>query len=163
MPKIITKPEMEDNSKIQKFRGKASLFEYLRSKFRDERVILVHGSTATKPVKNFSDFDIELYGKSINKPYYELVFINGKPALLTMYRYKYQEGKKKAPPQNIRVIKGEYTDAIENRKPHTMYSEGVYNMEERIIRECQLIVDFCFKYFRSRDVLYLRYIQKRIK
>ncbi len=154
---------MEKDPKIHKFQGKASLFEYLRFKFRDEQVILVHGSTATKPVKNFSDFDIELYGKSIKKPYYELVFINDKPVLLAMYRYKYQEGQKKAPPQNIRVIKGEYTDAIENRKPHTMYSEGVYSPEEKIRRECQLVVDFCFKYFRSKNELYLRYIQKRIK
>jgi len=43
MPKMITEPEMEDNSKIQKFRGKASLFKYLRSKFRDEQVILIMG------------------------------------------------------------------------------------------------------------------------
>ncbi len=154
---------MENNVEIKKFQNKTTFFNYIQEKFKESKVILVHGSTAYKPVKNFSDFDIEIYGGSIKKPYYELVFVNNKPALLTVYFYKYQNGKKKLPPQKIRLIKGEFTDTIENRKPHTLYSEGVYNLQERIKRECQLITDFCFKYFRSKERLYLKYVQKRIK
>ncbi len=154
---------MENNSEIKKFQNKTTFFNYLKEKFKESKVILIHGSTAYKPVKNFSDFDIEIYGKSIKKPYYELVFVNNKPTLLTIYFYKYQNGKKKILPQKIRLIKGEFTDTIENRKPHTLYSEGAYNSQERIKRECQLITDFCFKYFRSKEMLYLKYIQKRIK
>ena len=153
---------MEKDFGVTKFRNKTELFEYLRKKFKESRVILIHGSTAHKPVKNFSDFDIEVYGNVIKKPYYELVFINRKLALLTTLFYKYRAGKKKTTPKKMRVVKGEYTSAIENKKPQTMYSEGVYSSKEKIKRECQLVMDFCFKYLRSKDVQYLRYIQKRI-
>ncbi len=153
---------VENNFEIKKFKNKIELFKHLRKRFSENRIILIHGSTAHKKVKNFSDFDIEVYGKIIKKPYYELVFINRKPALLTTLFYKYQNGEKKTTPQNIRMIKGEYTNAIKNRKPHTMYSEGAYNSKEKIKRECQLVIDFLFKYLRSKDIQYLRYIQKRI-
>ena len=153
---------MGNNVGITNFRNKTELFEYLRKKFNESRVILIHGSTAHKPVKNFSDFDIEVYGKIIKKPYYELVFINRKPALLTALFYKYKIGEKKTTPQNVRIVKGEYTTTMENRKPQTMYSEEAYNAKEKMKRECQLVLDFCFKYFRSKEILYLEYIQKRI-
>ncbi len=154
---------MEDNIKIKRFQSKTAFFRYLRWKFADEQVILIHGSTARKPVKNFSDFDVEVYGNSIKKPYYEIVLIKNKPALLSTYFYKHSKGKKIFHPKNMRIIKGEYTDAIKNRKAHTLYSEGKYNAEEKLKRQCQLVTDFCFKYFRSRDIKYLRYIQKRIR
>lgn len=153
---------MGNNFEIKKFRNKTELFGYLRKKFNESRVILIHGSTAHKPVKKFSDFDIEVYGKIIKKPYYELIFINRKPALLTTLFYKYRAGEKETAPQKIRVLKGDYTSTIKNREPQTMYSEGIYTSKEKTKRECQLVTDFCFKYIRSKDRQYLRYIQKRI-
>lgn len=147
---------------IKKFGGKRRLWGYLKEKFKEAQVILIHGSAAYKPLKNFSDVDLEVYGGQVKKPYYEIVFIKNKPTLLTAYFYKYQKGEKKPPPWNIRIIKGEYTTAIEQRKPQTMYSEVKYSTEEKRKRECQLVADFCFKYIRSKEKLYLQYIQKRI-
>jgi hypothetical protein len=147
---------------ILRFKNKKELFGYLKEIFNDSQIILIHGSTALVPVKNFSDFDIEVYGKVIKKPHYEIAFIGRKPVLITAYFYRYQKGKNISVPKTIQMIKGKYTDKVAQREPQTKYSEGKYGTKEKMKRECQLVTDFCFKYFRSKETKYLKYIQKRI-
>ena len=57
---------------LQKFKNKPELFDYIKNKFKDAKLIVLHGSTAYGQIKNFSDFDIEVYGGKVKKPYYEL-------------------------------------------------------------------------------------------
>ena len=89
-------------------------------------------------------------------------FVEEKVVLISVYFYKYVSGKIIKSPKDVKVIKGEYNDKI-TREFTEVYGEGKYNTKERLIRDCQLVTDFCFKYFRSKDKKYLKYIQKRIK
>ncbi|MDP3916663.1 MAG: hypothetical protein Q8Q42_00045 [Nanoarchaeota archaeon] len=149
-------------NKLNNFDNKTSFFKYLKKLFQDSNTIILTGSMVHKSIKNFSDFDLEVYGKSIKKPYYELVWISGKLVLLSAYFYKFEKGISKAPPKGTKIIKGEYNTAINKRTPATLYSEGKYSSKEVIRRECQLVADFLFKYFRSKNKKYLQYVQKRI-
>ncbi|MCX6742026.1 MAG: hypothetical protein NTX24_02520 [Candidatus Pacearchaeota archaeon] len=152
----------DNKKKIHKFNKKSDFFDYIKNKFDKEDLILVHGSTAHGRIKNYSDFDMEIHGKKVKKPYYELIFIKEKPVLVSIYFKMYNKGTKTKPPNGIGIIKGIYTDKIDTQLIR-MYQEGRYNQKEKLKRECQLIADFCFKYFRSKDRKYLQYIQKRIK
>jgi predicted nucleotidyltransferase len=145
-----------------KFNNKNELFEYTKNKFKESKLILISGSTAYGKIKNFSDFDVEVYINNTKKPYYEIVFIKEKPILISIYFYKYKLGKDINPPKGIKVIKGKFNDKID-KKFTPIYGEGKYTKNEKLKRDCQLITDFCFKYFRSKDKRYLEYIQKRIK
>jgi len=147
--------------KIRKFKNKTKVFEYIKELFPKSKLIFIGGSTANNPVKNFSDIDVEVYEK-LKKPYYEIVFVGNKTILISVYFYEYVEGKKISPPKSIKIIKGIFNDKIE-RKHTAIYGEGKYTSKERLKRDCQLVTDFCFKYFRSKDKNYLKYIQKRIK
>jgi len=147
---------------IKKFNKKSDIFNYLKNKFVEDDLIFISGSTAHRTIKNYSDIDLEVHGRKSKKPHYELIFLKNKIVLISVYFCKYNPGKKIHPQKNIQVIKGVYTDKID-KKFTKMYSEGKYNQKEKIKRECQLILDFCFKYFRSKDKTYLGYIQKRIK
>ena len=145
-----------------RFKNKRDLYKYIKTMFKESDLIFIQGSTAYGRIKNFSDFDVEIYGKKLKKPYYELAFIKNIPVLISAYFHRFTHGEKVKAPEGVRIIKGYFTDKL--KREHTpMYGEGSYNAEEKLRRECQLVTDFCFKYFRSKDKQYLRYIQKRIK
>jgi hemerythrin len=151
----------DNKKKIQKFNQKSDFFNYIKDKFNKEDLIMVHGSTAYERIKSYSDFDMEIHGKKVKKPYYEIIFIKEKPVLVSVYFKLYNKGTKIKPPKGIKLIKGIYTDKTDTRFIR-MYQEGHYNQKEKLKRECQLIADFCFKYFRSKDRKYMQYVQKRI-
>ena len=140
------------------FINEKDVFEYIKKKFsKESKLILVRGSTATKPAKKFGDFDIEIWTNKLKKPYYEIAFIKEKPILISAYFYKYQEGKDIQKPSNVKILYGKYNDKI---KPDL--SKDTYNNKEKIKRECQLLVDFFFKYLRTKDKKYLQSVQNII-
>ncbi len=153
---------MKKNFKnISHFKNKEAVFEYTLRKFsKDSKIIAVTGSTARKPIREFSDIDINIWGKSIKKPHYEIIFVNKKPVLVSIYFYKYKRGKETSPPTKFRILYGKFNDNIELFQGMDALK---YNHKESIKRQCQLIIDFAFKYFRSKDEKYLGYIQKRIR
>ena len=143
---------------MKTFKTKTETFNHIKRKFsRYGRTILVRGSTAYGEVKSFSDFDVEVYGGKLNKPYYEIDFLNHKPVLISVYFYRYSSGKKIKPEKNVRVLYGEYN---ENLKPD--FSREKYSLEQKIRRECQMVVDSLFSYLRHRDKKDLGRVQKRI-
>ncbi len=147
---------------MKKFRNKKQVFNYIKKKEK-ARLILVRGSTATKPIKNFSDIDIEVYSNKIKKAYYEIVSVSKNIVLLTIYYYKYKPGKKINAPKNIKIISGEYNEAIEksfNSSEH--FAKDTYTQKEKIKRGCQMVIDFMFKYLRTGNKEYLKSVQKRI-
>jgi hypothetical protein len=140
------------------FTDEKEVFVYIKNKFsKESKLILVRGSTATKPVKKFGDFDIEVWTIKLKKPYYEITFIKEKPILISVYFYKYKEGKEIQKPSNVKILYGKY-----NNKLEPDFNKDTYTSKEKIKRECQLIVDFFFKYLRTKDKKYLQFIQKRI-
>ncbi|MBI4154833.1 hypothetical protein HY498_01965 [Candidatus Woesearchaeota archaeon] len=138
------------------FKNKKEVFDYIKIKFKG-RLILVRGSTAFGKIRNYADIDVEIYTNNLRKPYYEIIFLNKKPVLLTVYFQKYKEGKLVKPPRNIKVLSGRFN---KNIKPK--FLKDKYNSKEKIKRECQLIIDFFFKYLRSKDKKYLKAVQKRL-
>ena len=58
---------------------------------------------------------------------------------------------------DLRVLYGEYN---ENLKPDSKKEK--YNPEQRIRRECQMVVDSLFRYLRYKDKKSLERVQKRI-
>jgi hypothetical protein len=149
---------------MERFINKEEVFEYIKKRFiKESRLILVRGSTATKPAKKFSDFDIEIWGNKLKKPYYEIALLKEKPILITAYYYKYKEGEEIQKTRDVKVLFGVYNKEIEkifNSPEH--FAKDKYTPEEKIKRECQLLVDFFFKYLRSGDKDYLNSVQKRI-
>ncbi|MEI6731831.1 MAG: nucleotidyltransferase domain-containing protein [archaeon] len=143
--------------KVMRFNSKAALFEYICKKFSKSQLILVRGSTASGKIKNFSDIDVEIYGKKA-KPYYEFVLFNNKLVLISVQQYTFVSGKEIKSPRGVRVLKGELNDKI-----RADMSKDRYNLKEKIKRECQLTVDFLLKYLRSGNLKYLKCVQKRIK
>ncbi len=144
--------------KMLSFKNNQEVFNYSLERFsKKSSLILVRGSTAYKPARKFSDFDIEVWGKSAKKPYYEIVLLNKHPVLISIYFYKYSQGRKANPPKNVRILSGKYNHNI---KPD--FSKDRYTNKERIKRECQLVMDFFFKYLRCEDKIYLEAINKRI-
>ena len=143
---------------INRFYNKKGIYNYIKNKFSESKIILIRGSAAKKPAKNFSDIDIEIWGEKVKKPYYEIVFFKNKPILISAYFYKYASGKNVQAPLDIKIIYGKYNNKI---KPY--FSKDIYNKKDKIKRECQLVTDFLFKYLRSKNIRYLNYIQKRIK
>ena len=143
---------------MKNFNNKREVFEYIKKKFsKESKLILVRGSTATKPAKKFSDFDIEIWTNKLKKPHYEIAFIKEKPILISAYFYKHKEGREIKKPSNVKILLGKYNDKV---KPD--FSKDTYNNKEKIKRECQLLTDFFFKYLRTKDKKYLQSIQKRI-
>jgi hypothetical protein len=118
---------------MKQFNGKTQLKNYLK-KLSGKYKFSIEGSTSNKPLKNFSDVDVEIYGK-VAKPYYEMVFVREKPILITIYYYK-----------------------DKNKK----FKKDTYNLKQKIKRECQLAIDFMFKYLRTKNKKYLKSVQKRI-
>lgn len=143
---------------MRQFLRQKDVFEYIRFKFRKgNTLLLVRGSTARKTAKHFSDFDIEVYGRKVKKPYYEIALLKEKVILISVYFYVYQEGSKVQTPLNVKILHGEYNDII---KPD--FRKDSYTQKEKIQRECQLMIDFFFKYLRTKNRKYLRSIQRRI-
>ena len=144
---------------IKKFKTKKEVFHYLVSTYsKENKLIGIRGSTAYGKIKHFSDLDIEVFGKEARKPIYDLVFIGKRLTVITTYFYLFKEGKPLMKfPENLKTLYGTYNT---NTQPN--FSKDTYTPEEKIKRECQLLVDFLFKYLRSKDQKYLNSIQKRI-
>lgn len=119
---------------IKIFKGKKQVFNYIKQLFSKYKIIF-KGSSVKKELNDFSDIDVEIYGKT-RVPYYELVFVGKKLVLITVYFYK-----------------------DENNKP----KKDKYNQKQRTIRECQLAIDFMFKYLRHKNKKYLESVIKRLK
>jgi len=84
--------------------------------------------------------------------------LNQKIILISAYFYKFKKGEKTDTPKNIKLIYGEYN---KNLSPN--YKKDNYNQKQKIKRECQLAIDFFFKYLRHNNLKYLESVQKRIK
>ena len=141
------------------FKNKKEIFDYIKKKFEKEsKLILIRGSASNKNLKKFSDIDVEVYSNKLKKPYYEIIFLKEKPILVSVYFEKYKTGKKIKESYNVKVLSGKYNNKI---KPD--FSKENYNNKQKIKRDCQLCVDFLFKYIRSKDKRYLEYLQKKIK
>lgn len=140
------------------FQNKKELFDYLIEKFSNEsKIILIRGSTAKGNIKQFSDIDVEIYSDKLKKPYYNIAFVGKKLILISVYFYKFKDGKKIKEPKNVSIIYGEYNSEI---KPD--FSEDKYSPKEKIKRECQLLIDFFFKYLRHKNKKDLEPVEKRI-
>ena len=144
---------------MRAFANKTAVFEHLKKKFaKGSKLIIVKGSTVTKPVRRFSDFDVEVWCKKPRKPYYEIAFVRAKAILISAYFYRYKEGKQAQTPPNTKILHGKY-----NSKIRTYFSKESYTPRQITTRECHLVADFMFKYMRSKDKEYLNAVQKRIK
>lgn len=145
-------------NKIKRFNSKQEVIGYIIKKFKNKsNVIVIQGSTAHKPLKNFSDIDFETYCLKKHRPHYEIVLVKNKPILITVYSQKYSAGKIIPPPSNVKVVYGKYNDKL---LPD--FSKDKWTMKEKVIRESQLAIDFIFKYIRSKDEFYLNAVQKRL-
>jgi hypothetical protein len=143
---------------MKKLNSKKQVFEYIKHLFaRNSNVILIRGSAVNKPLKAFSDIDVEVYGK-IKKPYYKIIFVKNHPILMSTYFYKFKKGRKVKAAKNIKVLYGEYNNKI---KPD--FSKDTYTPKEKIKRECQLMMDFMFRYLRSGDKKALASLERRLK
>jgi hypothetical protein len=142
---------------MKKFKDKKQVLEYIK-RIAKGRVILIRGSTANKPVKNFSDFDVEVYGNKLKKPCYEIIFLGEKIVLISIYYYKYKIGREIKLPKNVKVIYGKYNDKL---IPN--FIKDKYTPKQKIKRECQMLIDFMFKYLRTKDKKYLKSVIKRLK
>lgn len=147
---------------FKRFNSKQGTLEYLLDKFKNEKLIVIRGSAAKKPLKEFSDIDVEVWAQTIRKPVYEIVFVKNKPILLSIYTYKYAEGEALTPPENVLVLKGEYNREVNRISTQGFGTKDRYTPEENKKRECQMVVDFMFKYLRHGKTEYLKSVQKRI-
>lgn len=139
-------------------KSKTEVFEYVLKKFKnDSEVITLGGSSRNKPLKDFSDMDFNIFSKKYFKPYYEIVLVNNKPILITVYSQKFFRGNEITPPKNQLVLFGRYNDNLK-----IDYSISKYEGRGKIVRECQLAVDFLFKYTRSNNKKWLENVQKRL-
>lgn len=144
--------------KIRSFNNKSKVFDYIRRNFKkSNKLIIVRGSTAIKPIKNFSDIDVEIYGNKIKNEHYELVFVKNKLVLISIHYYLYKNGESIQIPKNVKILYGKYN---KNTKPD--FSMKKRNNKEMVKRQCQLAIDFFFKYLRSHDKKYLLNVQKRM-
>ena len=86
-----------------------------------------------------------------------IAFFNQKPMLISVYFYKYRNGRVITPEKNVRILYGKYN---KNLKPD--FSREEYTPGQRIKRECQMVVDSLFRYLRHKDKKDLERVQKRI-
>lgn len=144
--------------KINEFRNKDELFKYLIRKFiKKEGTILLRGSLISKKVKNYADFDLEIYITNPRQPYYEIIFINRKLSLISIWFGKYKSGKIIIPPKDLKVIYGKYFSYMNYIK-----DKGKYLGKDKVKRESQAVIDWMFKYLRNKKIESLEHIQKRI-
>ncbi|MFP4119356.1 MAG: hypothetical protein ACLFTH_04850 [Candidatus Woesearchaeota archaeon] len=126
-------------------------------------MVLIRGSTAYGEIKEYSDLDIEIYGMESKKPFYGILFYQSKIILLTIYFYKYEEGNPEKPPDNVRLLQGQYNDRIRSIFEYEVKKKDSYTEEELIIRKRQLFLDLFFEYMRSNDDKLLSQIQNKIR
>ena len=139
------------------------LFDYIKRKFSKHEVILIQGSTAHGKVKNFSDFDFQIYTSKVKIPYYSLILFKNKLCLISIYFYKYLEGEKTNLPKKIKIIKGVYNKAIDKHFKSFDMTKSKYTAKEQLVRNCQLTVDMLFKYLRHKDKKHLEYVNNKIE
>lgn len=139
-----------------RFENKTKLFNWIVQSF-DGKAILVRGSTAFGPVKKFSDFDIEIWGKKRDE-HYDIIIVENKLALLTINFYDYKNGPKAKTPKNMKILKGQY-----NKNLEPTFTRETRTGVRKVKRECQLLLDFMFKYLRSGDKKALHAVKKRIQ
>ena len=145
-------------SEIRHFKDRGELSDYLVEKFiKDNGTVLLRGSMRENEVEDFSDFDLEIYMGEERKPYYEIAFVEGKIAVISIWFGLYKEGESGVVPEYIKVLHGEYM-------PYMGYigDEGSYEGKDEVRRECQSVVDWLFKYMRNGDEECLLHVQKRI-
>ena len=145
--------------KIKEFNSKAEIFNYVIKKFKkDSEVITLGGSSKNKPLKKFSDLDFNVFSKKYFRPYYEIVLVNKKPILISAYPQKFVRGNKTKPPKDQLILFGEYNNNLKMD-----YSISKYERRGEVIRECQLALDFLFKYARTNNKQWLEKVQKRLQ
>lgn len=150
----LSKDVYKKRKSMKQFKNKTEIFKYIRKKHSSkDDLLLIRGSTAKEPIKKFSDIDAEIWGQNYKQPHYEIAFIKNKPILLTIYFYKYKKGKEVRPLKNIKIIAGKYNNKL---KPNFITKKKSKK------RECQIIIDFMFKYLRTKNNKFLKNIQKRI-
>lgn len=139
---------------MQEFKSKKEVFEYITKKFKtkDVKGIVIVGSTAKGSIKQFSDIDVVVFNNKPLKPYYELCLIDKKIVLITIYFYN--AGRVKNIPKNGEILYGNYFEQIEHK------GNLNYNKENRIKRDNQMLLDGLFKYLRSKDKNYLKWVDK---
>lgn len=148
---------------MKKFKAKSDVFDYILEKFGDDaKTIIVRGSTANGKVKAFSDFDVEVYGKSSKYPVYEIHLCMGYPILISVYFYNYKYGSLIPKPANINVLKGSYTSGIDEIFEKEIKKNDAYNANELVVRKAQLMMDFFFKFVRTGDEKYLEQVTKKM-
>jgi predicted nucleotidyltransferase len=148
---------------MKEFNYKEEVFKYILENYaQSAKAVLVRGSTASYRVKPFSDFDIEIYSQKKQYPIYEIHLCAGYPILITIYFYEYKFGSLLIKPQNVKMLKGNYTSGIEEVFQKEINTKDPYNEKEKIIRNNQILVDFLFKFFRTKDENALNKVQKRL-
>jgi hypothetical protein len=152
------------NNTIKQFNTREDIHKYLVNTFsKPSDLVLIRGSTAFGKIRSYSDFDVEIYSKSIKNPFYEIIFYKNHPVLLTIYFYSYSKGKDILPPKNLNVLQGVYNDKIEEIFQREISKEGQYNGKDLIARKCQLNIDFFFKFMRSKDSKFLEKVNNRLR
>lgn len=149
---------------IHQFNSKKEIFDYILtfSKLNSD-LVLIRGSTAKGNVKKFSDFDVEIYGQKEKFPYYEICLLKKKVILITIYFRKNIKGNKINPPEKIKILKGLYTDKIQKIFDMNWNKKEELTSKQKINRECQLIVDFLFKFLRTGSEKHIKLVQERLK
>ena len=144
--------------RINNFKNKSELFRYLIKKFiENEGTIILRGSMINKKIKNYDDFDLEMYTTTPRKPYYEVIFIEGKLCLISIWFGKYKISKSIEIPKDVKLIYGKSFSSMSYIK-----DKGKYSSEDKIKRESQAVIDWLFKYLRNKDLGSLYHVQKRI-
>jgi hypothetical protein len=134
---------------IKSFKNKKEVFIYLIKKFiLNEGTILLRGSMINEPVKDFCDFDLEIYTNKKLKPYYEIVFVNKKICLISIWFGKYRIGSQSKMPKKVKLIHGNYFS----------YMKGLSDKRS----DSQHVIDWVFKYIRTKNMERLDWINKKI-
>ena len=139
---------------MKNFLTKKQVLDYINNTFLKEDVkgIAICGSTAKGKIKEFSDMDVEIFNSEKLKPYYELILVNNKLCLISIYFYK--AGKETKLPNNASSLYGKYFEKIEH------IGNLKYTKKERKIRNNQMLLDMLFKYIRHKDKKLLNSIEK---
>ncbi len=145
--------------KIKTFKNKKEVFTYVVDKFANKKgTVILRGSLVSKPVKMYSDFDLEIYIKKPRKPYYEIVKVKDNLCLISIWFGKYKKGGKISSSKKILVLNGDYMDYMKY-----IPDKGFYFGKSKVKRECQGLIDWMFKYLRTKNNSTLEHIHKRIK
>ncbi len=143
---------------MKSFTNKNQIYDYLKNKFIDsEGTIILRGSMVKNKIIKFSDFDFEIYNNKPRDPFYEVVLVNKKPVLITIWFGKYSKKKSTIPPKEIKVVFGDYFSYMSY-----IIDDKEYKGERKVKRECQSVIDRLFKYLRSNEIENIEKINKKI-